>query len=323
MSAPMGITNINNLAPEVPVQALEDFLSTPMFNLIHSFGTDLYHANAYLGKNVRLSRFERLSTDGGQLDGSGIDPASEVPVRTDIDARVEIYAKAITVNEQVILWENPKTYSKFTALLGQWMREKEDLLMRDLYASSVTYINCFGGLNSDSPTSISRNDVNNIERILLNNDARTMLEVLEATDQFSTAPTRDAFIALANTNLTQDLQGVQGVLLKNAYPGDQEKLRPEEYCQISRFRFYVSSKAAKLPNASMLGNTVYTIPMMGLEAAAKIEQNQYTSVIGSRPAWVVSNVAQNSGLYARFAMARAITNQNWISGLRCTTFQPT
>lgn len=95
------LTNIFNLAPEVPVQALEDYLSTPQFNLIHSFGCDLYHAEAYLGKTTRMSRFERLSTDGGHLDGSGIDVASEVPQRTDIDAKMEIYAKSIVCNEQV------------------------------------------------------------------------------------------------------------------------------------------------------------------------------------------------------------------------------
>jgi hypothetical protein len=96
-----GITNINNMAPELPVQAAEDLLSTPMFNLIHSIGVDLHHAESYVGKTTRMSRFERLSTDGGQLDGSGIDPASEVPVRTDIDATMEIYAKSIVTNEQV------------------------------------------------------------------------------------------------------------------------------------------------------------------------------------------------------------------------------
>jgi N4-gp56 family major capsid protein len=137
MSFQTGITNINNMAPELPVQASEDLLSTPMFNLIHSFGVDLHHAESYVGKTTRMSRFERLSTDGGQLDGSGIDPASEVPVRTDIDATMEIYAKSIVTNEQVVLWENSKTLTKFTALLGQWLREKEDLLMRDLFASSV------------------------------------------------------------------------------------------------------------------------------------------------------------------------------------------
>lgn len=321
MTFSTGITSIQNMAPELPLQASEDLLSTPMFNLIHSFGVDLHHAESYVGKTTRMSRFERLSTQGGQLDGSGIDPAAEVPVRTDIDATMEIYAKTIISNEQVILWENSKTLTKFTALLGQWLREKEDLLMRDLFSSSVSYINSTGGLNGDQPSNISLNDVNNIENILLGNDARTMLTSLDATLKFGTAGVRDAFIALASTNLSSDLQKVQGVLLKSAYP-TQEGIRPEEYCSISRFRFFVSSKAARTPGISLKGNTVYTIPMFGLEAAAKIEQNNYTSVIGYRPPWVVSAVAQNSQLYAKFAIARAITNQNWISGLNVTTFQP-
>jgi N4-gp56 family major capsid protein len=268
-----------------------------------------------------MSRFERLSTDGGQLDGSGIDPASEVPVRTDIDATVEIYAKSVITNEQVVLFENSKTLTKFTALLGQWLREKEDLLMRDLWASSVSYINCTGGTNGDQPSNISLNDVNNIENILLGNDARTMLSNLEAVNKFGTAGVRDAFIALCNTNLSADLQRVQGVLLKSAYP-TQEGIRPEEYCSISRFRFFVSSKGIKTPGISLKGNTVYQIPMYGLEAAAKVEQNSYTATIGYRPPWVVSSVAQNSQLYAKFAIARAITNQNWVTGLNATTFMP-
>lgn len=247
--------------------------------------------------------------------------ASEVPVRTDIEATMEIYAKSIVTNEQVILYQNSKTLTKFTALLGQWLREKEDLLMRDLFASSVSYINATGGLNGDQPSNISLNDVNNIEQILLGNDARTMLTSLDATNRYGTAGVRDAFIALASTNLTSDLQKVQGVELKSAYP-TQEGIRPEEYCSISRFRFFVSSKGAKTPGISLKGNTIYTIPMYGLEAAAKIEQNNYTATIGYRPPWVVSSVAQNSQLYAKFAIARAITNQNWISGLNVTTFQP-
>ena len=316
-----GITNINNMAPELPLQFSEDLLSTPMFNLIHSFGADMHYAEANIGKTTRMSRYERLSTDGGQLDGSGIDPAPEVVVRSDIDATMEIYAKTVVINEQVTLYENDKVLTKFTALLGQWMREKEDLLMRDLYASSVSYINATGGLNGDQPSNISRQDCNNIERILLGNDARTMLESIQAENQFSTGPTRDAFIALASTDITPDLQNIQGVLLKNAYPGNQKDLRPEEYCSVSRFRFFVSSKAAKIPGISLLGKTVYTIPMYGLEAAAKIEQNNYSAILGYRPPYVVSSVAQNSQLYAKFAIARAITNQNWVSGLNVTANQ--
>lgn len=189
--------------------------------------------------------------------------------------------------------------------------------MRDILASSVSYINAVGGLNGDQPSEITRNDVNNIERILLGNNARTMLQGIDADLKFGTAPTRDAFIALCNTNITSDLQNVSGVLLKNAYP-HQEGIRPEEYCSISRFRFFVSSQGISIPNASLKGNTVYKIPMYGLEAFAKIEQNNYSAILGYRPPYVVSSVAQNSQLYAKFAIARAITNQNWLSGLNVT-----
>jgi N4-gp56 family major capsid protein len=308
------------MAPELPVQFSEDLLSTPMFNLIHSFGCDLHYAEAHIGKVTRMSRYERLSTDGGQLDGSGIDPAPEVVVRSDIDAEMEIFAKTVVINEQVTLYENDKVLTKFTALLGQWVREKEDLLMRDLYSSSVSYINAVGGVSGDQPSNISRNDVNNIERILLGNDARSMLSGINATDQYGTAGVRDAFLALASTDLTNDLQNVQGVLLKAFYPGNQENIRPEEYCQVSRFRFFVSSKGAKIPGISQKGATVYTIPMFGLEAVSKIEQNNYSAILGYRPPYVVSSVAQNSQLYAKFAIARAITNQNWISGLNVTQY---
>lgn len=312
-----GITNINNMAPELPVQWSEDLLSTPQFNLIHSFGADLHYAEAHIGKVTRMSRYERLSTDGGQLDGSGIDPAPEVVVRTDIDAETEIYAKTVVVNEQVTLFENDKVATKFIALLGQWVREKEDLLMRDLLASSPSYLNAVGGLNGDQPSEISRADCNNIERILLSNEARTILESVDAQDKFSTAPVRDAFIALASTDITSDLQNVQGVLLKNAYPS-QDGLRPEEYCSVSRFRFFVSSKGAKVPHSSLLGATVYKVPMFGVESFAKVEQNGYSARLGFRPDYVVSSVAQNSQFYAKFAIARAITNQNWFSGLNVT-----
>jgi hypothetical protein len=147
-----------------------------------------------------------------------------------------------------------------------------------------------------------------------------MLTNIEGTLRFNTAPVRDALIALANTNITSDLLALGGSFItKAAYP-QQEGLRPEEYGSSGRFRFFVSSKGISTPGASSTGTTVYSIPMYGLEAFAKVEQNNYTAILGYRPPYVVSSVAQNSQLYAKFAIARAITNQNWISGLNVTQF---
>ena len=189
--------------------------------------------------------------------------------------------------------------------------------MRDLLSSNVVYQSANAGLSADNPTEITRADVNNIEQILLNGDAKTMIESIGAENKFSTAAVRDAFVALCNTAVTTDLQKVDGVLLKANYP-TQVGLKPEEYCSISRFRFFVSSKGAKVENASLLGANIYRIPMCGMEAYAKLEQNGYSAKLGIIPNYAMSNVAQNYGMYAKFAIAKAITNQNWISGLEVT-----
>ena len=312
-----GTTTPGNFQSELPLQASSDLLSTPQFNLIYSFAANEYDAEQNMGDTVRMSRFERLSTDGGRLDGSGIDPSPEVPMRTDVDAQVEIYAKSIVVNEQVDLFNSAPVQAKYKMLLGQWLREKEDLLMRDLLSANVVFQTAVGGVSSDNPTEIARSDINNIEQILLNGDAKTTMESLEAADRFGTAPVRDAFVAMCSTAITPDLQNVSGVVLKANY-AQQEGLRPEEYCSIGRFRFFVSSKGAKVDNASAAGATVYRIPMSGMEAYAKLGQNGYSARVGIIPNYVMSIVSQNYGMYAKFAIARAITNQNWISGLEVT-----
>lgn len=311
------MTTPGNYQSELPLQAVEEMLSTPQFNLIHSFAADLHEAQPHMGDTSRMSRLERLSTDGGRMDGSGVDPAPEIPVRTDVDAKVEIYAKSVVVNEQVDLFSSEGVQAKYKLLLGQWLKEKEDLLMRDLLSANVAFVSATGGVSADNPTEITRADCNNVEQVLLSGDARTMMESLEGQDRFGTAPVRDAFVAMANTAITPDLQNVDGVILKAQYPS-QDNLRPEEYCSIGRFRVFVSSKGAKVENASLLGANIYRVPMAGMESYAKLEQNGYSARVGIIPNYAMSNVAQNYGMYAKFAIARAITNQNWVSGLEVT-----
>lgn len=312
-----GLTTPGNYQPELPLQAVEEMLSTRQPNLIHSFAAKEFVAESMAGDTSRLSRLERLSTDGGRLDGSGIDPAPEVPVRIDVDAQMEIYGKSIVVNEQVDLWSSHPVRAKYQILLGQWLREKEDFLMRDLLSSNIVYSTATGGVSLDDPCEITRANVNNMEQMLLSADARTLMEVLEGENKFGTAPVRDAYVAMCNTAITTDLQQVTGVILKAEYPS-QASLKPEEYCSIGRFRFFVSSKGAKVENASLLGATVYRIPMVGIEAYAKLEQSGYSAKLGIIPNYAMSSVAQNYGMYAKFAIARAITNQSWAVGLEVT-----
>lgn len=322
MSAPvMGITTINNLTPELQLHFSDKFLSTPQFNLIFSLGADVHVSDAHVGRTTRMRRYNPLDTDGGQLDGSGLDPAPEVVSFADVDADTEIYAKSIIVNEQISLFENDRVLNKFTMLLGQWLRNKEDLLMRDMLGSAASLVNCRGGTNGDVPTNLSLADVDDIESVLSGADAHTLLQMVDGADKFGTAPVRDAFLALSHTDLQKDWRQVTGWVDKAKY-GYPEGLMQEEYGSVSRFRVFTSSRGIVDVDASLNGNDVYKVPMYGVEAFAKLEQSRYTARVGYLGPQYVSLVEQNAAMWGKFAIARAISNQSWIV-LLCATLSRT
>jgi len=48
-----------------------------------------------------------------------------------------------------------------------------------MLAATAGFINCTSGVNGDNPTEITRGDVNEVVRTLLNNDAYTIMDNIE------------------------------------------------------------------------------------------------------------------------------------------------
>jgi N4-gp56 family major capsid protein len=313
-----GIINPGNMPPELQLHYSEKFLSTPAPKLIYGLGVDEQPAENYHGKTTRLRGFDALSTDGGQLDGSGIDPAPELVNFRDVDATMEHFAKVLLINDQVTMYSNDKTLNKMTQLLGQWLSEKEDRLLREVQDGAAGIINCTGGNNNDNPTEVTASDLEDAEMVLLGADAKTILESIQATDQVNTSGSLDAYIALCNTDIQRELRQIPNFKTRAGYPGATQDYNLAELGTYERFRFFGSSKGSKLPNFSLLGRTVYNIVCKGVEAVAKLENSLDTARVFYRPPYLVSSVEQNAELAGRFSMARAITNQSWIVLLRCT-----
>jgi len=57
-----------------------------------------------------------------------------------------------------------------------------------MLAATAAAINAVGGVNGDNPTEITRPDVDEVVRVLLNNNAYTVLDNIEGEDRFGTAP---------------------------------------------------------------------------------------------------------------------------------------
>lgn len=197
------------------------------------------------------------------------------------------------------------------------LRQTEDQLTRDMLAATASFINCVGGVDGDVPTEITRSDVDTVVRALLNNNAYTIMDNIEGEDKFGTAPVRDAYFALCSTNLTGNLDNIAGFVQKNQYPAPMNALR-SEWGAAGNLRFLISSIGSQVANASSLGNTVYNIFCVGMEAYACIEQDGYSASFIYRPPIYDGPLALNASVGYKFAEVPRITNDLWVINLRAT-----
>ena len=209
------------------------------------------------------------------------------------------------------------TLNEFAARLGVSLRQTEDELTRNMLASTASFINCVSGVNGDSPTEITRSDINNVIRALLDNNTYTILDMIEGEDKFGTAPIRDAYFAMCSSQLTPDLENVAGFVPKAQYPMQANILR-SEWCSVSNLRFLVSSIGSITPNASVNGANVYNIFCVGMEAYAVIEQDGYSATFIYRPPIYDGPLALNASVGWKFAQVPRITNDLWVINMRAT-----
>ena len=166
-------------------------------------------------------------------------------------------------------------------------------------------------------TEITRSDVDTVVRALLNNNAYTIMDNIEGENKFGTAPVRNAYFALCSTQLTGNLDAVQGFTQVNQYPAPMNALQ-SEWGAIGNLRFLISSIGSSVPNASANGNTVYNIFCVGMEAYACIEQDGYSAAFIYRPPIYDGPLALNASVGYKFAEVPRITNDLWVLNLRAT-----
>jgi N4-gp56 family major capsid protein len=128
---------------------------------------------------------------------------------------------------------------------------------------------------------------------------------------------RDAYFALCHTDLIKDMDNVTGFTQKSQYPSPMNALR-SEWGAIGNLRFLISSIGSVSLNASSLGNNVYNIFCVGMEAYACVEQDGYSAQFIYRPPIYDSPLALNASVGYKFAEVPRILNDLWVLNLRCT-----
>ena len=314
----MGITTSSVLPAPVQQSFDERLLAVPVPDFIHKFAAMKKRMPKNGGTTLRMRRYNPLNSALVPLGPSGVTPPGQELTAVDIDAKMDFYGDYVQIHEQVTLQSQDPVLNEAAIRLGVALRQTEDELTRNMLASTASFINCVGGVNGDSPCEVTRSDVDGVIRVLKNNNAKTMMHMLEGEDKFGTAPVRDAYFALGSTQLIGNLDNVEGFIHKAQYP-TSTGLQYSEWGAIGNLRFFLSSIGSVTAGASNLAADVYNIFCVGLEAYACIEQDGYSANFIYRPPSVAGGPL---GLYAtagyKFAEVPRITNDLWVLNLRCT-----
>ena len=313
----MSITTTSVLPAPVQQSFSYKLLSVPVPYMIHKIPAMLKQMPRNGGTTLRMRRYNPLDTATVPLGNSGIQPPPQQLTAVNIDAEMDFYGTYIYLNEQVTLQNQDPVLNEASQRLGVSLRQTEDELTRDMLASTASFVNGVNGTNGDNPTELAREDIDGIIRVLMSNNAYSIADGIEGEDRFGTAPVRDAFFALGNTNLIGDLDRVTGFIAKVQYPNQDRVLRPE-YGSVSNLRFLLSSIGSLSQNASLNGADIYNVFCCGLEAFCCIEQDGYSAQFIYRPPIYDGPLALNASVGYKFATCPRITNDLWVINLRAT-----
>ena len=311
------ITTTSTLPAPIQQSFSYKLLSVPVPYMIHKIPAMLKQMPRNGGTTLRMRRYNPLNTATVPLGNSGIHPPPQQLTAVNIDAQMDFYGTYIYLNEQVTLQNQDPVLNEASQRLGVSLRQTEDELTRDMLSSTASFVNGVNGTNGDNPTDLAREDIDDIVRVLHSNNAYTISDGIEGEDRFGSAPVRDAFFALGNSNLIGDLDRITGFIAKIQYPNQDKVLRPE-YCSVSNLRFLLSSIGSLTQNASLNGADVYNIFCCGLEAFCCIEQDGYSAQFIYRPPIYDGPLALNASVGYKFAEVPRLTNDAWVINYRVT-----
>ena len=313
----MAITTTSVLAPQVQLSFNKKLLAIPTPNLIHKIPAEMYTLPKNGGDTLRMTRYNRLPSSLVPLGNSGVTPPSTTMSAMNIDAKVSYYGQYVEINEQCTLQRSDPVLNSVAEELGKAMRLTEDELTRNMLQTTASFINCVGGVNGDTPTELTRSDIDEVVSRLLGQDGEMFTDIIQGENRFGTAPVRNAYLALAHTKITASLGNVAGFIHTSQYPS-QTDVKPSEWGNVANVRFFVSSNGSVTPNSSMLSKDIYNVFVCARQAIGVVDQEGYNAEMIYNGPELNGPLRLNSTAGYKFAGAYRILNDAWVMNLRCT-----
>ncbi len=266
----MTITTTSVLPPAVREYYDRLLLMTAYPQLIHTKFAQKRVLPEKNGDTIVFRRYSRLATVPIPLV-DGVTPPGAPLSATDIKAQVSFYGNFVTITNQVELTVEDRVLNESARLLAQNMAQTMDEVTRDVLASTSSVLQCANGVNGNTPTELTKADIDAAVKTLLGNDAEMISEVVTGANLFATAPVRPAFWGYIDTDLLDDLESVANFLHSANYPNQQTVL-DAEWGATGNVRWLYTS----VGSVSSASPAVYNNFIIGKEAYAVVHLRSET-----------------------------------------------
>ena len=266
------------------------------------------------GDQIVFRRYNRLSTVPIPLDDGVTPPATPLSV-DDIKARIQWYGNYVIITDQVQMTVEDEVLNQASRILSENLAQTCDQLTRDVLLSTISTYECAFGSNGQTPSNLTKEDIDAVTQMLLGEDALMISEVITGSDFISTSPVRPSFWAMIDTGLLDDLEQVS--TFKSTANYSQQKIIDNEWGNVGNVRFLMTS----VGYVSSAAVPVYSIPTVAKEAYAVVSLGSnmgefYVNPLGS--GGVSDPLAQRGSIGFKIPFVSRILNDAFLVNVLAT-----
>lgn len=214
--------------------------------------------------------------------GNGRD--SVRPTITDVTVAIAKYGNAITLSEEIDLFNVNSNSAALMDTLGANAGESLNTLMRDVFNGTSTVVRYAGNAPSSSSVTaaITLNDIKNVVNKLNRNSAIRFTPAGFGSQNYNTQPIRQSYYGICHVDVEEDIRGLTGFIPVEQYGGYTET-EPGEFGAVGGVRWcsteiapmessgsVVSIVVGSFNESSATGHHVYSTFIYGREAVGSV-----------------------------------------------------
>ena len=227
-------------------------------------------------KNGSIYKWHRYNdlTDATTPLPEGTDPDAQPMTNVSLTAQVAWYGTYLKITDVVDMTNQDPVLTIAADKLGRNEGKTFDTLARDVLAATASMVNAAGGSNGNTPTEITRGDIDSVVETLLGNDADFMTPMISAGQGQGTLPIRPAFWGIIKSTVVMDLESCVGFTSVSGYSA-QQGVDEAEWGAVGNTRWLQSSNAHQSSDAT----PIYGLPIIARDAYGTVNLGRTKNVV--------------------------------------------